>query len=75
MGSGNGIATVAGKLVIQAEPKADVVRRLGRSPDRGDAVVMSFTKGGNNVGWQAEPERQISVIRSHENKRRFNEGR
>ena len=70
MGSGNGIATVAGKLVIQAEPKADVVRRLGRSPDRGDAVVMAFTKGGNNASWQAAPERQINVIRSHMNKRR-----
>ena len=65
--------TVSGKLVIQAEPKADVVRRLGRSPDRGDAVVMAFTKGGNNVSWRAEPERDIKVIRSHENKRRFND--
>ncbi len=75
MGSGNGIATVAGKLVIQAEPKADVVHWLGRSPDRGDAVVMAFTKGGNNASWQAEPTREIKVIRSHMNKRCFNERR
>jgi hypothetical protein len=27
---------------IQVEPKEDVVARLGRSPDRGDAVVMGF---------------------------------
>jgi len=27
---------------IQVEPKEDVVTRLGRSPDRGDAVVMGF---------------------------------
>ena len=67
--------TVSGKLVIQAEPKADVVRRLGRSPDRGDAVVMALTKGGNNASWQAEPTRHINVIRSHMNKRRFNERR
>jgi hypothetical protein len=67
--------TQGGKLVIAAEPKADVVRRLGRSPDRGDAVVMALTKGGNNASWQAEPERDIKVIRSHEKKRRFNERR
>ncbi len=27
--------------------------RLGRSPDRGDAVVMAFTGGQGNAGWQA----------------------
>jgi hypothetical protein len=27
---------------IQVEPKEDVVKRLGRSPDRGDAVAMSL---------------------------------
>jgi hypothetical protein len=27
---------------IQVEPKDDLVTRLGRSPDRGDAVVMAF---------------------------------
>ncbi len=45
--------TVSGRLVIAAERKEDVVSRLGRSPDRGDAVVMAFTKGQDNAGWQA----------------------
>lgn len=30
---------------IQAEPKEDVCKRLGRSTDRGDAVVMSWFEG------------------------------
>lgn len=39
---------------IKVEPKDQVVARLGRSPDRGDAVVMAFwresTSGGSVVG-------------------------
>ena len=31
--------------VIHVEPKLDVVKRLGRSTDRGDAVVMAWTAG------------------------------
>jgi hypothetical protein len=31
---------------IKVEAKEDIVRRLGRSPDRGDAVVMSWYGGG-----------------------------
>lgn len=30
---------------IKLESKEDVKKRLGRSPDRGDAVVMSYTEG------------------------------
>lgn len=30
---------------IRAESKDDIVRRLGRSPDRGDAVVMAWSEG------------------------------
>ena len=30
---------------IQVEPKKDVVKRLGRSPDKGDAVVMAWYSG------------------------------
>lgn len=30
---------------IKVEPKADLVKRLGRSPDKGDAVVMSWSAG------------------------------
>lgn len=33
------------KNVIHAEPKEDVAKRIGRSPDRGDAVVMCWTEG------------------------------
>lgn len=33
------------KNVIHAEPKEDVAKRIGRSPDRGDAVVMCHTEG------------------------------
>ncbi len=64
--------TVAGKLVIAAERKEDVVARLGRSPDRGDAVVMAYTKGQNTAGWQAtDPSiRQPKVNRGYENKKK-----
>ena len=30
---------------IKVESKEEIVKRLGRSPDRGDAVVMSFVQG------------------------------
>ncbi len=64
--------SMSGKLVIAAERKEDVVSRLGRSPDRGDAVVMAFTRGQDNAGWQAfDPSlREIKVNRGHEAKRR-----
>ncbi len=57
--------------MIAAERKEDVVARLGRSPDRGDAVVMAFTRGQDNAGWQAtDPNlERPRVIRGHENKR------
>ncbi len=63
---------VSGRLVIQAERKEDVVSRLGRSPDRGDAVVMAFTKGQDNAGWQAfDPNlERPRVNRGHEAQRR-----
>ncbi len=65
--------TVAGRLVIQAEPKTDVVGRLGRSPDRGDAVVMAFTRGQAGGGWQApDPSlREIKVIHGYESRKRY----
>ncbi len=63
---------VSGRLVIQAERKEDVVSRLGRSPDRGDAVVMAFTRDQDTASWQAtDPNlREIRVNRGHEAKRR-----
>lgn len=36
---------VHGRTVIQLEPKEDVCARLGRSTDRGDAVVMAWAYG------------------------------
>ncbi len=63
--------TVSGKLVIQAERKEDVVARLGRSPDRGDVVVMAFTRGDNAAGYRAiDPNLdRPKVNRGHEAKR------
>ena len=64
--------TVGGKLVIQAERKEDVVARLGRSPDRGDAVVMCFSRGQDNAGYRATDPNldRPKVTRGHEDKRR-----
>ena len=35
----------AGVMTIKAETKLDVVKRLGRSPDKGDAVIMCWNCG------------------------------
>jgi hypothetical protein len=37
------------RKVIELEPKDQVVERLGRSPDRADAVVMAWTSGGRYI--------------------------
>jgi hypothetical protein len=58
--------TVAGRLVLQAEPKTDVIARLGRSPDRGDAVVMSWSMGNLSGRTDATPQ----VLHGHESKKR-----
>ena len=34
---------------IQVEKKDDIIKRLGRSPDRGDAVVMAFWDPDNEL--------------------------
>jgi hypothetical protein len=46
--------------------------RLGRSPDRGDAVVMAFTRRQDNADWQAtDPNlKRPKVIRGYESKKR-----
>lgn len=36
---------LAGGNVIQLEEKADIKKRIGRSPDKGDAVVMAWFSG------------------------------
>lgn len=61
---------------IQLEKKEDVMERLGRSTDRGDAVVMAWTSGASHVthGRQWRDMRAAGnrpkVMRGHENKRR-----
>jgi hypothetical protein len=52
---------------IQVESKEDIVKRLGRSPDRGDAVVMAWSSGEKQMhiqGGYARPE-QIVAKRSN----------
>lgn len=50
--------TQGGREVIEVEPKEDVVARLGRSPDRGDAVTISWAIGKKGMnyqgGWKAK---------------------
>lgn len=60
-----------------AEDKVSVIKRLGRSPDKADAVVMSWYRGSTG-DWQrrmwGSPDpgsRPLpKVIHGHENKRR-----
>lgn len=37
------------KMGVKVEAKVDVVKRLGRSPDRGDAVVMAWHSGAKAI--------------------------
>lgn len=42
--------------ILALEPKADLVKRLGRSPDRGDAVVMCWFSGPKAASdWHSWP--------------------
>lgn len=61
--------------VIHAEPKESVVKRLGRSTDRGDAVAMAYTIGlhsRNIAGGFANfgVNRTPSVVMGHSSRRR-----
>ena len=47
-----------GVMCIKAETKEDVVKRLGRSPDKGDAVVMCWSRGDATVLGQIIPRDQ-----------------
>lgn len=75
--------TKAGKggMVIHLEPKDKLVKRLGRSPDKGDAVVMCWWAGAKAVTdatqWRQAIQRAASsdgyvpkVVLGHEAKRR-----
>ena len=63
---------------IKAEDKTEVVRRLGRSPDKADAAVMAWYRGSTG-DWQrrlwGSPDPSFGsrprVIRGHEVKRRL----
>ena len=59
---------------IQVEPKKDVVKRLGRSPDIGDAVVMSWFDGlkGANIqgGFKARNTAPVVVMSSRAKRRK-----
>jgi hypothetical protein len=62
---------------IAAEDKIAVIKRLGRSPDKADAVIMCWYKGvtGNYqrqmYGVPGQGGRPLpKVIRGHRNKRR-----
>jgi hypothetical protein len=63
------------KQVIQMESKEEIKKRLGRSPDAGDMVVMLWSAGGNRVatiqgGWQNYGKnKQPKVVMSHSNRR------
>jgi hypothetical protein len=58
-----------GGMAVKAETKEDIVDRLGRSPDKGDAVMMAWSAGlkGQNIqgGWskhERNRERTPQVI-------------
>ena len=60
---------------IQAEPKEELVKRLGRSPDRADAVIMCWFKGTqgevrNRMWGKTRKVEFPKVNRGHENQRR-----
>lgn len=58
--------------IVKIESKEDIKKRLGRSPDKGDAVTMCLAIGGAAI---LKAQRRISghrpqVILGHQNKRR-----
>ncbi len=65
-----------GGMVIHLEPKDKLVKRLGRSPDKGDAVVMCWWAGAKAASdaqmWrQASPmNRAPKVVFGHQARRR-----
>lgn len=58
--------TSSGKLAV--EQKAETKKRLGRSPDRGDAFVLTFALGETrpkvDAAWNKELRRHLSASRS-----------
>lgn len=66
--------TRTGKIKVEA--KEDIVKRLHRSPDRGDAVTMAWSAGATHVThgqmWRdlTKSHKKPKVIRGYENKKR-----
>jgi hypothetical protein len=54
-----------GGMVIHLEPKDKLVKRMGRSPDKGDAVVMSWWAGAKHITdgdqWRKDQARRIGT--------------
>lgn len=67
-----------GGMVIHLEPKDKLVKRLGRSPDKGDAVVMCWWAGERAITdaqkWREAAPRNLGrrpqVVMGHQAKRR-----
>lgn len=61
--------------VIQLESKEELRKRLGRSPDRGDAVVMCMSEGGRAIRrlvTQGGGNRALQTQTHHPNRDRIN---
>jgi hypothetical protein len=63
---------------IQIEDKQEIIKRIGRSPDRGDAVVMAWSHGPNYAThgdvWRRAMRTIVAtpkIIRGHQNKKSF----
>lgn len=70
------LVTHKGRTCIQLEDKKEASKRLGRSPDRADAVIISYAvgpKAGNfQGGWQgrAGQKRNVKVNTSYAERKR-----
>lgn len=51
---------------IKITPKKELVKALGRSPDRGDAVVMAWSDGPKAIthatDWRYRPEQMVGTL-------------
>lgn len=57
---------------IQIEAKADIIKRLGRSPDKADAVVMAWAYGDERAMQRLSPQRmQTHSIVGHASAKRY----
>lgn len=50
-----------GGMAIHLEPKEKLVKRIGRSPDKGDAVVMAWFSGEKAINDLAVRERRVGT--------------